>query len=125
MTAKTILAKILININDGYSLDELKEYCNNELEKLQSADRASGQAETQVMPKIADTKEKEGIRRLAEITYSQLAVEFMVMAGYKREKVEYLKSLYARKEGFDVEDMQIIPIIEKALWEAKNSNFSA
>lgn len=76
-------------------------------------------------PKVVEEKERKGIRLLAEQTYSKLAVEFMVLAGYEREQVKHLSSLYARKKGFDNEDLQVIPLLESALWEARNSNFTA
>jgi len=72
-----------------------------------------------VMPKIADNK----FRELAEKTYLELAEDLIQMAGVDKKKARETR-LIMIKAGFDNEDLQIIPIIERALWKAYNSNFS-
>ena len=88
-------------------------------EYAKSQDAESGQADLLVMPKIADNK----FRELAEKTYLELAEDLIQMAGIDKKKARETR-LIMMKAGFDNEDLQIIPIIERALWKAYNSNFS-
>lgn len=106
---------INIDFGNGVELDftilAIKEL-NKKLNEL------VGQIEPLVIQKPADK-----FRLLAQETYLELAEDLIQMAGVDKKKARETR-LIMMKAGFDNEDLQIIPIIERALWKAYNSRFA-
>lgn len=60
-------------------------------------------------------------RELAEKVYTEIAFEIIRLAGENEDEAKkIIESMKMR--GFDNEDLQLIPILEKALWRAYNHN---
>lgn len=110
---------ILKELEENYGWTDTKEFTKMQKELVMDVAKIiSSQFEPPVSQKTADE-----FRKLAENTYVELASELIRLAGEDKEKAKKTME-FMKARGFDNEDMQIIPILEKALWKAYNSRFS-